>query len=91
VATCEILDGGSIGRSCARFSTGFLPTRSGRRGKTVLLTSREWKMASDDGVTRAELGIDEGDLQCFSGNGNGTYGNGGPRQSFCDGCVIVFD
>jgi hypothetical protein len=48
-------------------------------------------MASDDGVTRAELGIDEGDLQCFSGNGNGTYGDGGPRQSFCDGCVIVFD
>jgi hypothetical protein len=44
------------------------------------------KMAvDDDGSTRVELSIDEGDLRCFSIDGNSTYRGGGPRRSLCDG------
>jgi hypothetical protein len=64
-APCPLARATWLGGSGGWFSTGFGPTGSRRQGEPILLTMRKQRAAvavGDDGVTRAELDIDEGNF-----------------------------
>jgi hypothetical protein len=81
----------------AQFSTGLPPTWLGQCGEPVFLTSREWQAATpagDDGVSRVELAVIEGNLRCSFGNDDCSSGGvkacrRSTRRWFGLGCGIA--